>query len=155
MAELAFARKAAIEPHTNPNTTWFLVIEGGGFVQVGDETARVSAGEAVLWPAGVVHGASTDLSEMRAIVVELAGADDAAVRGIVPGRRLALDVGTGRQGRGGARDDRPPRLRPDRGRAGSRVVGRLRASPRIAPSWPRIRAVAPQTRSSSPSRRDG
>jgi quercetin dioxygenase-like cupin family protein len=69
--EVAFARRAAIEPHTNPNTTWFLVIEGGGWVRVGDEAARVGAGEAVLWPAGEVHAAWTELSEMRAIVVEL------------------------------------------------------------------------------------
>ncbi len=91
VSELALGRKAVIEPHTNPNTTWFVVIEGGGFVRVGDETARVFAGEAVLWPAGVVHGASTELSEMRAMVIEFAGEDDAAVRRIVDGvgRRLA------------------------------------------------------------------
>jgi quercetin dioxygenase-like cupin family protein len=70
VAELALARHAAIEPHTNPNTSWFVVIEGGGFVTVGSERARVFAGEAVLWPAGVPHGASTEVSEMRAIVVE-------------------------------------------------------------------------------------
>ena len=70
VAELALARHATIEVHSNPNTTWFVVIEGGGFVTVGMERARVFAGEAVLWPAGVPHGASTELSEMRAIVVE-------------------------------------------------------------------------------------
>ena len=37
IAELAFARGARIEPHANPNTTWFIVIEGGGWVGVGDE----------------------------------------------------------------------------------------------------------------------
>jgi len=68
VSELAFARRATIEPHTNPNTTWFVVIEGGGWVQVGEERARVAAGEAVLWPADVVHGAWTDHVEMRAIV---------------------------------------------------------------------------------------
>lgn len=70
VAELAFARRAHIEPHSNPNDTWFVVIEGGGWVQVGDERARVAAGEAVHWPANVVHGAWTELSEMRVIVVE-------------------------------------------------------------------------------------
>ena len=94
VAELAFARKAVIEPHTNPNSTWFLVIEGGGFVRVGDETARVFAGEAVLWPAGVLHGASTDLSEMRAIVVE-------------PGPAARAE--------GALVDDRPPRYDPAEG----------------------------------------
>lgn len=97
VAELAFARNARIEPHTNPNTTWFVVIEGGGWVVVGDDVARVSAGEAVLWPAQELHGAWTDVSEMRAIVVELAGVDDAAVRGIINGQaRAALEAGTER-----------------------------------------------------------
>ena len=107
IAELAFARKSVIEPHTNPNTTWFLVIEGGGFVRVGEETARVFAGEAVLWPAGVLHGASTDLSEMRAIVIELAGADDAAAREILDGVTLALEAGPVDKAEGALVDDRP------------------------------------------------
>jgi quercetin dioxygenase-like cupin family protein len=85
VSELAFARHASIAPHSNPNTTLFVVIEGGGFVQVGEERARVAAGEAVTWPAGVVHGASTDVSEMRAIVVEFVGADDHLVRGLIEG----------------------------------------------------------------------
>jgi quercetin dioxygenase-like cupin family protein len=94
VSELAFARRAKIEPHSNPNTTWFLVIEGGGWVQVADERARVAAGEAVLWPADVIHAAWTELSEMRAIVVELTGADDAYLRGIVDARPLPLAAGT-------------------------------------------------------------
>lgn len=93
VSELAFARHASIEPHTNPNTTWLVVIEGGGWVQVGAERTRVAAGEAVLWPADVVHGAWTELSEMRALVVEFAGADDAQVRGILDGRALPLPPG--------------------------------------------------------------
>jgi quercetin dioxygenase-like cupin family protein len=107
ITELALARKSLIEPHVNPNTTWFVVIEGGGFVRVGDETVRVFAGEAVLWPAGVVHGASTDVSEMRAIVVELAGDDDSAVRGILEGAPLALDAGPVAKGEGALVHDHP------------------------------------------------
>ena len=60
--------------------------------------ARVAAGEAVLWPADVPHAAWAELSEMRAIVVELSGADDAHLRGILNGRPLALppgDLGAG------------------------------------------------------------
>lgn len=72
IAELAFGRNARIEPHTNPNATYFVVIEGGGFVQVGDERARVAAGEAIVWPPNVLHGAWTEHSEMRALVVEFA-----------------------------------------------------------------------------------
>ena len=93
VTELAFSRRAAVEPHSNPNTTWFVVIEGGGWVQVGDDRARVAAGEAVLWPADVVHGAWTELGEMRAIVVEYAGADDAHLRGILDGQLVALPAG--------------------------------------------------------------
>src|SRR2546427_10368678 len=52
VSELAFARKASMEPHSNANTTWFIVIEGGGWVIVGDERERVAAGEAVLGAAG-------------------------------------------------------------------------------------------------------
>jgi quercetin dioxygenase-like cupin family protein len=105
VAELAFARKASIEPHTNPNTTWFLVIEGGGFVQVGDEIARVFAGEAVLWPAGVVHGATTDVSEMRAIVVEFDGPTDDLIRGVLPGVPLGLEAGPVSRAEGALADD--------------------------------------------------
>jgi quercetin dioxygenase-like cupin family protein len=86
VAELALARDARIEPHANPNTTWFVVIEGGGWVGVGEERTRVAAGEAVLWPADVPHGAWTEHSEMRAIVVEFAGADDSGLRGILESR---------------------------------------------------------------------
>jgi quercetin dioxygenase-like cupin family protein len=115
VSELAFGRKAIIEPHTNPNTTWFLVIEGGGFVLVGDETARVFAGQAVLWPAGVIHGASTDVSEMRAIVVELAGPDDHELRGILDGAALALPAGPVARGEGALVDDRPVPYDPTHG----------------------------------------
>lgn len=86
IAELAFAPRAMIAPHANPNTTFFVVVSGGGFVQVGDERARVNHGEAVVWPANVVHGAYTEGSEMRAIVVELSGEDDAWARGILEAR---------------------------------------------------------------------
>ena len=76
VSELAFARSARIEPHSNPNTTYFIVVEGGGWVGVGDERTRIAAGEAAVWPPDVLHSAWTEHSEMRAIVVELAGADD-------------------------------------------------------------------------------
>jgi quercetin dioxygenase-like cupin family protein len=73
VAELAFSRRARIAPHSNPNWTYFLVIEGGGWVGVGDERTRVTAGEAVVWPPDILHAAWTDGAAMRAIVVELAG----------------------------------------------------------------------------------
>src|SRR6185436_16830072 len=88
ISELAFARNGRIEPHSNPNTTWFVVIEGGGWVAVGEDQARVFAGEAVLWPAGIPHAAWTDVTEMRAIVVEFSGADDSGMAAVIEGRAL-------------------------------------------------------------------
>ena len=104
MAELAFARRATMDLHSSPNSAWLVIVEGGGWVQVGDEQARVWAGEAVLWPAGVEHAARTELSEMRAFLVEFAGADDAAAREVPEGRRLELPPGgvaTGQAGPAG------------------------------------------------------
>jgi quercetin dioxygenase-like cupin family protein len=93
ISELAFSRNGRIEPHSNPNTTWFVVIEGGGWVVVDGEPLRVAAGEAVLWPPDVPHGAWADHGPMRAFVVELAGPDDTSFRGILEGR--ALEIGSG------------------------------------------------------------
>ncbi len=90
VSEFAFVRGGSIAPHANPNTTWFCVIEGGGWVLVGDERRRIAAGEAVLWPANELHAAWTDQIEMRAIVVEFTGESDEALRAIAAGsRRLA------------------------------------------------------------------
>jgi quercetin dioxygenase-like cupin family protein len=112
VSELAFTRGARIEPHSNPNTTYFIVIEGGGWVGVGDERLRVAAGEAVVWPADVEHSAWTDYAEMRAFVVEFAGQDDAGVLGILSGEARAVgpgqSVGRG-QGALAARDTDPDR----------------------------------------------
>lgn len=93
ISELAFGPHARIPPHDNPNTTWFCVIEGGGFVEVGEEQRRVGPGEAVLWPAGVVHGAWTEGTTMRVIIVELAGPDDSHLRGILEGAARRLGPG--------------------------------------------------------------
>ncbi len=111
IAELAFARGGRIEPHSNPNAAWFVVIEGGGWVQVGEDSSRVAAGDAVSWPAGVVHGAWTELAAMRAIVVEFASLGDSHVARLLEGRAIRLppeDAGAPERGEGG--------LRPDPGR---------------------------------------
>ena len=103
IAELAFRKGARIEPHDNPNTTWFIVVEGGGYVTVGEERRRVAAGEAVLWPAGVTHGAWTEHGPMRAFVVEFAGSDDSHVREILEGRARRLlpgEAGSAARGEG-------------------------------------------------------
>jgi quercetin dioxygenase-like cupin family protein len=94
ISELAFARNGRIDPHTNPNITWFVVIEGGGWAVVDGERTRVAAGEAVLWPADVPHGAWADHSPMRALVIELAGGDEEAARRLVEGAAAAA-LGSG------------------------------------------------------------
>jgi quercetin dioxygenase-like cupin family protein len=90
VSELAFARNARIEPHSNPNTTYFIVVEGGGWVGVGGERTRIAAGEAACWPPDVIHSAWTEHSEMRALVVEFGGPDDG---GTVLGRARELSPG--------------------------------------------------------------
>jgi quercetin dioxygenase-like cupin family protein len=91
VSELAFSRSGRIEPHSNPNTTYFCVIEGGGWTSVGDEEIRIAAGEAAVWPAGELHAAWTDHMTMRAIVIEFSGSDDRLVEGVA---RPALGSGT-------------------------------------------------------------
>jgi quercetin dioxygenase-like cupin family protein len=107
ISELAFARTASIEPHSNPNLTWFVVIEGGGWVRVGDEQGRVAAGEAVLWPPDVVHAAWTEHGPMRAVVVEFAAAG-VSREGVLEGRGVRLlpeEAGAAPRGEGSLRPD--------------------------------------------------
>jgi quercetin dioxygenase-like cupin family protein len=95
VSELAFGRYAMISPHSNPNDALFIVISGGGYVQVGDERARVNHGEAVVWPAGVAHGAYTDGTEMRALVVEVTGGAHDEVTVLEGRARVLLDAESG------------------------------------------------------------
>jgi quercetin dioxygenase-like cupin family protein len=126
ISELAFERRARITPHSNPNWTYFLVIEGGGWVGVGEERTRVQAGEAVVWPPDVIHGAWTDGSPMRAIVVELplppeqlgAGVIEGTVNAIGPGSAGATSRPAKGQGRLAARPRTAPRAASGDGGAG-------------------------------------
>lgn len=68
-----------LEPHGELNEhdaeqpTLFLVIGGRGFVRVGGPeapTQAVKAGDAVLWPAFVLHRAWTEDEPMQMITVE-------------------------------------------------------------------------------------
>jgi quercetin dioxygenase-like cupin family protein len=70
VTELSFSRRALIGPQSSPDHGLFIVIAGGGWVQVGEERSVINHGEAVEWPPGVGHGAWTDGSTMRAILVE-------------------------------------------------------------------------------------
>ena len=99
IAELVFARNAAVQPHANQNATWMVVIEGGGFVRSGEQQTRVAAGEAVLFEPGEVHAAWTEHSEMRAIVVDLGAPDTRVVAGL-----LAAGAGAGDDDGSGTED---------------------------------------------------
>jgi quercetin dioxygenase-like cupin family protein len=108
VTELAFQRYAIVTPHANQaNTSLFIVISGGGFVQVGDERARVNHGEAVVWPPGLVHGAYTDGTEMRAIIVELIGG---APPTEISGRTADAEIDSGPPAEPGPRTDAAPPL---------------------------------------------
>jgi quercetin dioxygenase-like cupin family protein len=84
VSELAFSRRAFLRPQTSPHVSLFVVVSGGGWVQVADERVGINHGEAVTWPAGVVHGAWTDGSEMRVLLVELTGDGHSSAR-LAPG----------------------------------------------------------------------
>ena len=71
ITELAFSRRALIAPLTSPDLGLFIVVAGGGWVQVGEQRTTINHGEAVEWPPGVTHGAWTDGSTMRALLVEV------------------------------------------------------------------------------------
>jgi quercetin dioxygenase-like cupin family protein len=118
IAELAFERHARVTPHSNPNWTYFVVIEGGGWVGVGDERTRVQAGEAVVWPPDVIHAAWTDGAPMRAIVVEFTSPPDLLGSGIIEGTVESIGPG----------GDAPPARRPAKGegRLAPRPVSRTR-----------------------------
>lgn len=124
VTELAFQRYAIITPHTNEtNTALFVVISGGGFVQVGDERSRVNHGEAVLWPPGIVHGAYTDGTEMRVIIVELIGDDDALpTEGRVHETPTVIDAAAAFQP-GSSASTKPPRT-PAQGELAERRMTR-------------------------------
>jgi hypothetical protein len=88
VAELAFARSARVVVPAAPRTTILIVIEGGGLVEVGGERDehgecgeeveppqrfRIANGQSIYLEAGTAYRVVTEQSEMRAIVVELAG----------------------------------------------------------------------------------
>ena len=120
IAELAFERRGRITPHANPNWSYFLVIEGGGWVGVGSERTRIQAGEAAVWPPDVLHAAWTDGTPMRAIVVELARPPDQLDAGVIEGVAGVLGSGA---------SDAPP---PGKARV-AKGVGALRPRP-VAPA---------------------
>ena len=71
VTELAFGPRAVLPPESSPQQGLFIVVSGGGWVQVGEERAALNHGEAVEWPPLVAHGAWTDGTHMRAILIEV------------------------------------------------------------------------------------
>ena len=105
VTELSFSAHALIAPQTSPDLGLFIVVAGGGWVQVGDERATINHGEAVEWPPGVAHGAWTDGSHMRAILVEV---PDSTIE--TPHRRTAPAVTVPEPARGRLA---PKEIRPE------------------------------------------
>ena len=114
ITELAFSAHALIAPQTSPDVGLFIVVAGGGWVQVGEERTSIDHGEAVEFPPGVPHGVWTDGSTMRAILVEL---PDVALEGSsarVGHRPEATDL-TPARGRLAEPDVRPEEYEPSEG----------------------------------------
>jgi quercetin dioxygenase-like cupin family protein len=113
IAELAFERRGRITPHANPNWSYFIVIEGGGWVGVGNERTRILAGEAAVWPPDVLHAAWTDGTPMRAIVVEFVRSPDRLAPGEIEG--VAGVLGPGGSGTPASGTPAPGRARATKG----------------------------------------
>lgn len=74
--------RGSMEEHSAEVPILFLVVRGKGFVRIGGaegETQVVSAGDAVLWPAGIDHMVWTEDEPLEAIVVEGPGERDGNV----------------------------------------------------------------------------
>jgi quercetin dioxygenase-like cupin family protein len=75
MIVVAFYLKphGSMEEHSADVPILFLVTEGKGFVRIGGpsgETRAVTAGDAVLWPAGLDHMIWTEDEALSAIVID-------------------------------------------------------------------------------------
>jgi quercetin dioxygenase-like cupin family protein len=69
---LYLAPHGVLHEHAAPEPILFLVTAGGGHMRVGGpqgDDGEVVAGDAVLWPANVLHGVWTDEAPLHAIVV--------------------------------------------------------------------------------------
>lgn len=63
----------SMDEHSAEQPILFLVTKGSGFVRIGGlngETRPVSAGDAILWPAGLDHTIWTEDEPLEAIVID-------------------------------------------------------------------------------------
>ena len=64
---------ASMDEHSSDVPILFLVTQGRGFVRIGGptgETQSVTAGDAILWPAGLEHKIWTEYETLDAIVID-------------------------------------------------------------------------------------
>jgi quercetin dioxygenase-like cupin family protein len=69
-----FEPQARLDEHSAPHDILFIVIVGSGSLRLGGpqgETRVLSAGDAVIWPAGIDHLVWTDGEPLSAIVINL------------------------------------------------------------------------------------
>lgn len=66
---LRLSQGATVPPHPDPDTAYVICRDGSGVVQVGEEEADISAGEFVVWPAGLIHGLRSGLEGMTVLVI--------------------------------------------------------------------------------------
>jgi quercetin dioxygenase-like cupin family protein len=74
ITELALDERALFGPLRSPLRGLLIMIEGGGWLALGDERQRVAAGEAIVLPADAERLLASDGAPLRAILVEF---DDA------------------------------------------------------------------------------
>ena len=69
---LYFDPHGEMPEHPADEPVLFMVLSGSGFIQIGGadgETVRMSAGEAVLWPANVLHKFWTEDQPLQALLI--------------------------------------------------------------------------------------
>ncbi|QGP91003.1 Cupin domain protein [Neomoorella glycerini] len=66
---LTLAPGDEVPSHTTPVDVLFHVIEGEGSITVGPETAKVSAGEIVVSPAGIPHALAANAGSSFSVLV--------------------------------------------------------------------------------------
>jgi quercetin dioxygenase-like cupin family protein len=69
-----FEPHARLDEHSAPHDILFVVITGSGSLRLGGpqgKTRVVTAGDAVIWPAGIDHMVWTDGESLSAIVINL------------------------------------------------------------------------------------
>ncbi|MDQ2783677.1 MAG: cupin domain-containing protein [Chloroflexota bacterium] len=69
VVELHFEPGGEMWEHDADEPILFIVISGAGYVRVGGEEAAVSAGQAILWPTGVMHKAWATDEPMTAFAI--------------------------------------------------------------------------------------